>query len=218
MSNSGATYFDLAFTVRATKPIPVDHGYALYGAISRLVPEAHRENGIAVHPIRGQQVGERLLSLMPWSSLTIRVPDGEVAPLLSLAGKTLRLGETALQVGVPQVRGLVPATALRSRLVVIKVSNIAAGQLTPELFAAAARKQLTDLGLSEQTVLTLPTRPDGQPRRRTLRVQHREIVGYEVVIEALTADESLTLQSHGLGGKHHMGCGVFVPATKRQPT
>lgn len=83
--------------------------------------EAHRENGIGVHPIRGQQVGERLLSLMPWSSLTIRVPDGEVAPLLSLYGKTLRLGETALQVGVPQVCGLVPATALRSRLVVIKI-------------------------------------------------------------------------------------------------
>ena len=71
---------------------------------------------------------------------------------------------------------------------VIKVSNIDAGKLTPELFAAAARKQLTDLGLSEQTVLTLPTRPAGQPRRRTIRVQHREIVGDEVVIEALTAD------------------------------
>jgi hypothetical protein len=31
------------------------------------------------------------------------------------------------------------------------------------------------------------------------------------VVEGLTAEESLTLQTHGLGGKHHMGCGVFVP-------
>jgi CRISPR-associated protein Cas6 len=205
------THYDLAFGVRAMKPIPVDHGYALYGAISRLVPEAHRENGIAVHPIPGQPVGDRLLSLMPWSSLTIRVPDGEVAPLLNLAGKTLRLGEATLQVGVPQLRGLVPAPALRSRLVVIKVANTTAGQLTPDLFTSAARKQLTELGISEQAILTLPTRPDGHPRRRTLRVKHSEIVGYEVVVEGLTAEESLTLQTHGLGGKHHMGCGVFVP-------
>ena len=180
MSNSGATFFDLAFGIRATKPIPVDHGYALYGAISGLVKEVHRENGIAVHPIRGQQVGERLLSLMPWSSLTIRVPDGEVAPLLSLAGKTLRLGETALQVGVPQVRGLVPATALRSRLVVIKVSNIDAGQLTPELFAAAARKQLTELGISEQTILTLPIREDGQPRREFIEKHALDVKDLDV--------------------------------------
>lgn len=208
--------FDLTFSIRGAKPIPADHGYALYGAISRLVPEAHSENGIAVHPIRGQQVGERLLSLMPWSSLTIRVADGEMAPLLKLAGKTLRLGETALQVGVPQVRGLVPAVALRSRLVIIKVSNIDAVNLTPQLFVASARKQLTGLGISEQASLTLPVREDGQPRRRTIRIQQREIVGYEVIVEGLTADESLTLQTHGLGGKRHMGCGVFVPIGHRE--
>ena len=203
------THVDLAFAVRTTKPIPADHGYALYGAISRHLPELHRENGFSVLPIRGQQVGERLLSLMPWSSLTVRVPDGQIAPLLCLAGKTLSLGATPLQVGVPQVRALIPATALRSRLVVIKVSNTDAAQLTPELFEAAARKQLASLSISEQALLTLG-------KRRTLRIKQREIVGYEVLVEALTAEESLALQEHGLGGRHHMGCGVFVPRERPQ--
>jgi len=32
-----------------------------------------------------------------------------------------------------------------------------------------------------------------------------------VLIEGLTAEESLTVQEHGLGGRRHMGCGLFVP-------
>ena len=46
-----------------------------------------------------------------------------------------------------------------------------------------------------------------------VRIKDREIVGYEVVIERLTAEESLTVQEHGLGGRRHMGCGVFTPVT-----
>jgi hypothetical protein len=32
-----------------------------------------------------------------------------------------------------------------------------------------------------------------------------------VIIEGLTAEESLTIQEKGIGGRRHMGCGVFVP-------
>lgn len=39
----------------------------------------------------------------------------------------------------------------------------------------------------------------------------KEVVGYELVIEGLTADESVAIQTTGLGGRRHMGCGVFVP-------
>ena len=35
-------YVDLAFRMTGTK-VPVDHGYALYSAISRLLPEIHRK-------------------------------------------------------------------------------------------------------------------------------------------------------------------------------
>jgi hypothetical protein len=43
---------DLAF--RVTGPtVAVDHGYALYAAISRLIPEIHNTTGIGIHPIRG---------------------------------------------------------------------------------------------------------------------------------------------------------------------
>ncbi len=204
-------YLDLAFTLTAQQPIPVDHGYALYGAISRLLPDLHSENGLGIHPIRGRQIVDRMLMLMPWSTLTLRVADGQIAPLLPLAGKSLRIGESTLRIGVPEVQALVPAPVLRSRLVIIKVAHVdPASALDEQQFLVAARKQLDALGIAAAARVAIPVTKDGQPRRRTLRIKHREIVGYELIVEDLSADESLTLQIHGLGGRRHMGCGVFV--------
>jgi CRISPR-associated protein Cas6 len=199
-----AMHVDLAFTVSAQRSISVDHGYAVYGAVSRLLPDVHRENGVAIHPLRGRQFGDGLLMLMPWSTLTLRLPADQIPSVLPLAGKSLQIGETSLRIGVPQVYALEPASALRSRLVVIKVAHIDPGQVTEKQFAAAARKQLDSLDINAEIKLTLG-------KRRTLRIKDAEIVGYELIAEGLTAEESLTLQEHGLGGRHHMGCGVFAP-------
>ena len=51
------TKVDLAFELVGQQPIPADHGYALYGALSRVLPAVHRDNGVAIHPIGGQQMG-----------------------------------------------------------------------------------------------------------------------------------------------------------------
>lgn len=202
-------HVDLSFSLIGTNAIAADHGYALYSAISRWVADVHSENGVGIHPIRGRQVGDRQLMLMPWSNLTLRVADNQIASMLSLAGKSLRIGAANIRVGVPTVNGLVPSTALRSRLVVIKVANIRPDSVTAEQFAEAVRRQLGGLNMSDATTITIG-------KRRTLRVKQREIVGYEVLVEGLTAQESITLQERGLGGKRHMGCGVFVLTRKDQ--
>lgn len=196
---------DISFTLIGTTPIPADHGYQLYSAISNAVPALHEANGLAIHPIAGQQVGDRRMMLTPHSRLTLRVPDGRISEVLPLAGRELKISATKIRIGVPQVRALIPATALRSRLVIIKIKDApTARDITPALFESAARRQLDKLSISPETQLTLG-------KRRTLRIKHNEIVGYEVLIESLTAEESLTLQESGMGGRHHMTCGVFVP-------
>ncbi|WP_166822012.1 type I-MYXAN CRISPR-associated protein Cas6/Cmx6 [Thalassoroseus pseudoceratinae] len=191
---------DIRFTLTTQKSIPSDHGYFLYSAISRVLPEIHASDGIAVHPITGRQTGGRLMAVMPWSSLTLRVPDGRVGEVLPLAGQSLRIGEATLHVGVPQVAALRPTSALRSRSVTIKLPK----PVTDDDFAAAVRRQLDALDVSSQTIITLV-------KRRTLRIKQREIIGYEVLIEGLTAEESLAVQSEGIGGRRKLGCGVFVP-------
>jgi len=202
-----AQTIDLAFSLVATQALPADHGYHLYAAISRVLPALHQPNGIGIHPIRGQIVGDRQMRLCDFSRLTIRVATERIADLLPLAGKQLNLAGRALRVGVPQVHAFTHATTLRSRLVTIKVSRDDPRPPDETAFLAAARRQLDALRVSSEAQLTLG-------KRRTLRIKDKEVVGYELLTSALTAEESLTLQQHGLGGRRHMGCGIFVP-TKR---
>jgi CRISPR-associated protein Cas6 len=199
------THVDLCFHIQSTSPIPCDHAYALYGALSHALPELHTPNGIAIHSLRGRQIGERLMQLCDWSRLTIRCCTDRIPQLIALSGKPLNLSGRPLRLGVPEIRGLIPATALRSRLVVIKTANTD-GPPTLDQFLASLRRKLAALGVSSSVTITLG-------KRRTLRLKQREIVGYEVLLSDLTADESLTLQTTpDAFSRQHMGCGVFVPA------
>ena len=188
---------DLEFPVFSTSAIAVDHGYHLYAGLSSALSTVHSENGIAVHPIRGRQIGDRMLQLMPWSTIKVRTPQERIGDLVGLAGKSITIGDRQVRLGVPKVQGLEPATALRSRLVTIK------GFMDAETFAQAVRRQLDALEISERVILTIG-------KRRTLRVRDKEVVGFEVILEGLTANESIAIQEEGLGGRRHMGCGVFV--------
>src|SRR5262245_36059507 len=166
-------HIDLAFTLVGTAPIPADHGYHLYAAISRALPALHEPNGIGIHPIRGRLIGDRQMQLCDWSRLLIRAAADRISQLLPLAGKQLNLAGRSLRVGVPQVFALTPATALRSRLVTIKVSageDQPAGPPDSDAFLAAARRQLDALGIAPEAQLTITTR-DGRPLRRTLRIK-----------------------------------------------
>ena len=203
---------DLAFSLAATDSLPADHGYALYGALSRVLPAIHGENQIAVHPIRGRQVGGRRMTLMPWSRLVLRTPVCHVPELIALAGASLSLGGAWVTVGVPEIRALSSAPALRSRLVVIKQAvTSSASDINVGNFEAAVRRQLAACGVSPEAQVILG-------KRRTLRLKQKEVVGYEVTLNGLAPGESLAVQVAGIGGRRHMGCGVFVPARPARET
>ena len=193
---------DLSFPVFSQSPLPVDHGYLLYSAICHVLPELHETNGIAVHPLRGQQIGNRQMQLTEHSRLVLRAAVVRIPSLIQLAGKELKLTDRNLRIGVPQVHGLEPATALRSRLVTTK------NGADVDRFKQELLRQLAAMKVSSGAIVTVTN-------RRTLRIRDKEIVGHEVIIEGLTAEESLTLQETGLGGRRHMGCGVFVPVLAR---
>ena len=190
---------DLAFRLTGSA-VPVDHGYALYAALSRILPEIHATKDIGVQPIRGVYSGKGTLHLADFSRLILRLPYEQIQAYLKLAGKRLAVDDHPLSVGVPEVRTLRPVVRLRARLVTIK------GFLQEEEFLAAAKRQLAQLGISGQAHLWT---------RRTLRVRDQQIVGFEMGVTQLTAEESLTLQEQGLGGRRKMGCGVFVPWGER---
>ena len=188
-------YIDLAFRLNGAN-VPVDHGYSLYGALSRVVPELHEANDVGVQPIRGIYSGYGKLHLSTSSRLVIRLPDEQIRPYLKLAGKRLEVEEHPLRVGVPEVRTLRPVARLRARLVTIK------GFLEEAGFLEAVNRQLQGLNITCEVLLG---------RRRTFRVKDKQVVGFEVDLTGLTAENSIRLQENGLGGRRKMGCGVFVP-------
>ena len=130
--------------------IPADHGYLLYSAISRLLPVTHQADGFGIHPIRGWQLGVRTLRLTKHSRLVIRTDVEHIARFLPLAGKQLRILGSTLRIGVPQTQSLVPAPALRSRLVTIKLRDAMAmpTDAAAETFRAAALRKLEGIGIS----------------------------------------------------------------------
>ena len=95
---------------------------------------------------------------------------------------------------------LPPVARLRARLVTIR------GFLLEADFLAAAIRQLQGLHVRCETRL-------GQ--RRTFRIKDKQVVGFELVVAGLGADDSVKLQEHGLGGRRKMGCGMFVPGERR---
>ncbi len=137
----------------------------------------------------------------------MRLPSEDIGLLLSLAGKALELAGVRLQVGVPRVLTLTPAAALVARMVTIK------GFTEPGPFLEAARRQVDALGAAcELTIPLVREGPrKGMPRRKVLGIKASRIVGFPLHTTGLTAEGSLLLQEHGLGGRRRLGCGVFVP-------
>ncbi len=185
---------DLAFPVQG-KTVPVDHGYALYGALSRICPHLHQSEDAAVHFIRGKYCGGGLLALSSISRLKLRIPANKLPLYLTLAGKSVDVDGHALRLGVPNPYLLLPKTAVYSHMVTTKNGN------DEERFKAEVQKQLEVLCVQGKIIIG---------KRRTFKVHDKQIVGYSVLVSELTAEESLTLQEKGVGGRRKMGCGVFV--------
>lgn len=215
------TVVDVMFPLTAAE-VPLDHGYALYGALSRVVPELHGASWLGIHPLGGRPIGEGRLTTNGRAGLRLRLPVERIPAVLPLTGKTLDIAGAKLKAGAPSVHSLVSAASLDARLVVVKLTNVPRHD-HPELHrpsldrsAVAARvfddleRQLTKIGAHGSISLR------GHGR---MTVAGRTVVGFSVRVSELDADSSLALLTHGLGGKRRMGCGIFRPTRlKQRPT
>jgi CRISPR-associated protein Cas6 len=198
---------ELVFPVSGTE-LWVDHAYPLFAALSHMVPEFHDPSfGLRFAPITGMHAGEGKLQLGASSYLRVRLADDQIKIALPLAGKSLRIADHQVRLGVPRVQTLIPAPTLISHLTTFKNAT------TPEQFLTTARAKLAELNIQgdPQLPLHLTGNHAGEPRRKVLRIHDVSIIGYTLIISELTAEHSLTLQTEGLGGRTQMGCGFFQP-------
>ncbi len=68
------TCVELQFPFTGTT-LPSDQGYGLYGAISRIIPEAHSADWLAIETVPGAARGDGVTQLDQQASLKIRIPQ-----------------------------------------------------------------------------------------------------------------------------------------------
>ena len=196
-------YVTVHFPVQG-RQLPADHGYALYSAITSQLPALHGASWLGIELLSGVPWRQGIIVLPTrGASLRLRLPADHYGHVLPLAGRRLDLAGHPIRLGIPSARPLTAASSLYARCVTIKKFTDA------EPFLDAARRQLDALGLT--ATLELPLDEQGRFRRRILTIRDNAIVGFSLAAHNLSDDDSITLQTHGIGGRRAMGCGLFSP-------
>jgi CRISPR-associated protein Cas6 len=189
---------DLVFPARGGQ-LPLDHGYLLFSALVARLPALHERQDIGIFPLRGQAVGSSLQLVR--GALRLRCPAESIPLLLGLAGSPLELAGQRVMLGAPTVRALEPVPRLSARVVTFKHS------LDEETFRATAHRYLEALTGHACSIQV--------GRRRVVTVAGAQVVGFGLQVEELKPEASQVLQEQGLGGRRHMGCGLFLPTRRK---
>lgn len=99
------------------KCLPADHGYSLYSALSRVIPELHEIRDVGIHTLPGvlDQRGKILLVQNP--TLRIRMPLNRIPQFYRLAGRKYVVNRESILLGSPTISALQPSASLWARLV-----------------------------------------------------------------------------------------------------
>jgi CRISPR-associated protein Cas6 len=190
------------------RQLPADHGYALYAGITRHLPYLHGASWLGIELLSGIPWREGMIVLPTRdANLRLRIPADHYGHVLPLAGRRLDLNGHTIRLGIPSARPLQPAASLYARCVTIKKFT------EPEPFIDAARRQLETLGITAR--LELPLDEQGRYRRRIITIQGKRVVGFSVAAHNLNDEDSVRLQSAGIGGRRAMGAGHFNPILRQ---
>lgn len=196
--------------------MPADHGYALYSAVKKLLQETEDQSlpkdlpsEVRLSTIFGVPNRSGVIYLNQYSRFRLRCPSEQIPiwyrflqnQVLDIRGNLIRLIQP--RITLPEA-----SDTLASRLVTFKLDAIDHVDF-PRFFLESCQKGLDRLEIRGQAFI--PSDFNGDLARRAIQVKNKKIIGYGVVIEGLSQEDSLKLQWHGLGGRQHFGCGWFCP-------
>ena len=191
---------DIVFPVTGST-LPVDHGYALYGALSRILESPseqwlHDTTDIGIQNMRGKFAGQGRLNITPQTRLIVRAPSNWVDRFLPLVGSNLSVDGYSVSIGMPSTRSLRPTASLYAHRVTTRNGD------DETRFDSEIANKLASAGIRGRPV---------RGRRRIFRVRDKHVVAHSLLVSELDARESMLLLEKGLGGRRKLGCGVFVP-------
>ena len=190
--SGGDEVVDLAFGL-AGHDIPEDYADPLWLALRDVLPWLEEDEAAGVHPLARISSGQGRHYLSKYTRLMLRLNAARVDAARALTGARLDLGGT-VEVGAAKVRVLAPAKVMYSHFVAL-------GVVEEEAFVAECRRQLAALGIDARLVVGMT---------QTMRVAGQPVQGFSLMLHGLRAEDSLRLQSVGLGTLRKRGCGIFV--------
>lgn len=197
---------DASFQIRC-KSLPYDHAQALSEALSEIAPWFAEHEQTALHLIPGaaSQNGwtrpekkDADILLSKRTRLELRVPPNFEAELDALQGQTLEIAGQKLELIAYKIRALNPYPVVFSRHVPIEEADLDEQAFLSHIAQSLAQM---DIQLKKAMCGTEDTIQIGQRKQLTRRL----------MIADLKPEESLRIQSRGLGGLQKHGLGVFVP-------
>jgi CRISPR-associated protein Cas6 len=216
-------FLEIQFALRG-KTLPADHGYSLYSAFKNIVSKDSNniilENSeikdfppeVILSTIPGVPDRQGLIYLNHSSRLRLRCPSEQASQwyrlfqnqVLDIRGHLIRLVQ-------PKLCLLEPSETLKARLVTFKLEKWDLKD-APVYFLESCQKSLERLEINGKAFID--SNCDGDLALRSLRVKHKNVMGFGVVVENLNDEDSLKLQCYGLGGRKHFGCGWFYPSSE----
>lgn len=187
------SHVDIAFAVSGG-PLPRDHSYELWRALSHAAPDLFLDPMVAVLPVRGASAGAGGIVLQRRSRLLMRMPEASVERALALCGVQLEVAGAFVTLGDAKTRPLAHYATLYAH-------RVAADRDDEASFVKQAAAELREIDVAADFIVgkrTLTSGADG------------DIAGYSLMLAELPVRQSLALQVHGIGAHRGLGFGVFV--------
>lgn len=195
------------FPVMSEEWFSLEYHYALLGALTNLQPKWH---GGGEDPRRDLLVGPiacaqrhpgfpRVLKIKTTkgsSFLSIRIPLDKLHETTEIENSIVEINGIRLMIGTKKLAFLKKVSCLRARMVTFKSC------LDKEDFTRKVIQDLSEKEIKAQVRIE---------KIKTLFIKNKKIVGFSVILNNLSPEDSLKIQSLGMGGRVHMGCGFFVP-------
>jgi CRISPR-associated protein Cas6 len=188
---------DIVYPVSGQQ-LPADHRQAVWDALSKDAPWLATEDTAGIVELRTCVPNLGVALLPRRARLILRVPRHRAPDGLALRGVVLDVAGNRLQLGTGFTRELEPFPTLHAAMVNLSIVDELA-------FSDRLQAQLRALGLKPTSILG---------RRRQMRVADRLVTGFPVVVHGCRPEDSLHLQSMGVGEGRGPGCGVFIPHKK----
>ena len=197
---------DIVFKIRGQQ-IAADHAFALSKALTTELPWLSTEREVSIHLIHGAQSANGwckpddsgIIELSGRTRLIIRVPHSRLEDAKALIGARLNLDEHKIEILDAKPRPLSTNSTIFSH----HVRTLDSTNSEPAFLASAAH-WLEDLAITPKKMLC--------GGMRHLKMNESVISTRSLLIAELNPNESIAVQTHGLGPDRLFGCGVFVPS------